>query len=76
MRRHLRASVAVPLLLLVVSAPVRGDDAGSELQRALDRVLARRSLRGARVVALAEGADGRELYAREPDRALIPASNA
>jgi len=70
--------LALASLLFLLAAPLASlaDDQRSTLERALDRVLASKSLRGARVVALAEGADGRQLYAREPDRALIPASNA
>jgi len=63
-------------LLVAAPAPTGAADARDELARSLDRVLARRALRGATVAVLAEGADGRELYARDPDRPLIPASNA
>ncbi len=43
----------------------------------LDRVLTRDGLRGAHLAALVVRArDGVELYAREPDRMMIPASNA
>jgi D-alanyl-D-alanine carboxypeptidase/D-alanyl-D-alanine-endopeptidase (penicillin-binding protein 4) len=42
----------------------------------LDAVLASSGLRGARVAALVVERDGgRELYARDPDRPMIPASN-
>jgi D-alanyl-D-alanine carboxypeptidase/D-alanyl-D-alanine-endopeptidase (penicillin-binding protein 4) len=46
------------------------------LQRALDAALAARALRGAQVGALVLTRDGgRVLYARAPDRGLVPASN-
>lgn len=47
-----------------------------KLETRLDAALAVRALRGARVAALVvDRDDGRELYARDPDRALTPASN-
>jgi serine-type D-Ala-D-Ala carboxypeptidase/endopeptidase (penicillin-binding protein 4) len=47
-----------------------------DLTARLDAALAARALRGARVGALVVSArDGREIYAREADRALVPASN-
>jgi serine-type D-Ala-D-Ala carboxypeptidase/endopeptidase (penicillin-binding protein 4) len=55
-------------------APARADDA--ELAGRLDAALGAPALRGARVSALVVAAgDGRELYARSADRALVPASN-
>jgi D-alanyl-D-alanine carboxypeptidase/D-alanyl-D-alanine-endopeptidase (penicillin-binding protein 4) len=84
MRHHSRRLAAAALLLLVIvpgagiaegGAPVQAE-AVAPLGRVLDRALAHRALRGARVVALVEGADGRELYARDADSPLIPASNA
>jgi len=50
-------------------------DGPEALVRTLESVLAGRGLRGARVAALAEAGDGRVLFQRDPDRALIPASN-
>lgn len=45
--------------------------------RALDRVLSRKGLRGAKVSALVlRHRDGLVLYQRKPDRLMIPASNA
>jgi D-alanyl-D-alanine carboxypeptidase/D-alanyl-D-alanine-endopeptidase (penicillin-binding protein 4) len=77
MRHHLLAVlVALLLSLLLAAGPAATEPRSSALERALDRTLASRALRGARIVALAEGADGRQLYARDPDLALIPASNA
>ena len=69
-------TLSLLLLLLGAAAAVADGTPGDELRRALDHVLASKALRGARVAALVEGADGRELYARDPDRPLIPASNA
>lgn len=45
------------------------------LAERLDAALAAPALRGAQVAALVVGAQGQVLYAREADRALIPASN-
>lgn len=67
-----RAALSLGLLLAAGAA-----NAGEEaLDQALDGALRSRGLRGARVAALAEGPDGRTLYARGADEALIPASNA
>ncbi|MEZ4216756.1 MAG: D-alanyl-D-alanine carboxypeptidase/D-alanyl-D-alanine-endopeptidase [Myxococcota bacterium] len=52
----------------------RGRDAA--LRAALERSLDVQALRGARVAALVEGADGRVVFARDADRPLTPASNA
>jgi D-alanyl-D-alanine carboxypeptidase/D-alanyl-D-alanine-endopeptidase (penicillin-binding protein 4) len=50
--------------------------AADSLAARLDAALASASLRGARVAALVvDRGDGRELYARDPDQPLIPASN-
>jgi len=50
--------------------------AADGLAARLDAVLASPGLRGARVAALVvERDDGRELYTRDPDRPMIPASN-
>jgi len=50
--------------------------AADGLASRLDAALASSALRGARVAALVvERESGRELYARDPDRPLIPASN-
>ena len=50
--------------------------AADGLAARLDAALASPSLRGARLAALVvDRDDGRELYARDPDRPLIPASN-
>lgn len=60
-------------LVCWLAAPARGADG---LAVRLDAALASPSLRGARVAALVvDRDDGRELYARNPDQALIPASN-
>jgi len=56
-----------------LASPARAADG---LAARLDAVLASPSLRGARVAALVvDRDDGRELYARDPDRPMIPASN-
>src|SRR5262245_22366829 len=53
--------------------PAHGADS---LAARLDAALASASLRGARVAALViDREDGHELYARDPDQAMIPASN-
>jgi D-alanyl-D-alanine carboxypeptidase/D-alanyl-D-alanine-endopeptidase (penicillin-binding protein 4) len=67
-----------PLLRADSAAPDRvgvGVAGGSELRQRLDRALRVRALRGARVAAWVVGEDGRELFARDPDRRLTPASN-
>jgi D-alanyl-D-alanine carboxypeptidase/D-alanyl-D-alanine-endopeptidase (penicillin-binding protein 4) len=52
------------------------DDGDAALARALASALDARALRGAQVGALVvDGSDGRVLFAREADRALVPASN-
>jgi D-alanyl-D-alanine carboxypeptidase/D-alanyl-D-alanine-endopeptidase (penicillin-binding protein 4) len=66
-------------LLLILSSPTLFASAQPEgdplLQRA-DRALAVEALRGAQLAALViDATDGSILFAREPDRALIPASN-
>jgi D-alanyl-D-alanine carboxypeptidase/D-alanyl-D-alanine-endopeptidase (penicillin-binding protein 4) len=56
-----------------LASPAHGADS---LAARLDAALASASLRGARVAALViDREDGHELYARDPDQALIPASN-
>ncbi len=56
-----------------LASPARAADG---LAARLDAALASPSLRGARVAALVVSRDdGRQLYARDPDRPLIPASN-
>lgn len=76
-----RAALAVVCALAAVSArgeelpaePVRGDPV---LVERLDAALAHRALRGARIAALVVDAEsGAVLYARDPDRLLVPASN-
>jgi D-alanyl-D-alanine carboxypeptidase/D-alanyl-D-alanine-endopeptidase (penicillin-binding protein 4) len=59
--------------LLVAAAPARSEPS---LEQRLDAVLRDGGLRGARIAALVvDASDGRVLYARDPDRALVPASN-
>ena len=68
-----RVPLLVPLLLLVAAGSA---DAAESLRTRLDQALTASGLRGARVAALVVARDdGRELYAREPDQALVPASN-
>jgi D-alanyl-D-alanine carboxypeptidase/D-alanyl-D-alanine-endopeptidase (penicillin-binding protein 4) len=69
---RLRAVVA-GLALLPVAAPAL---AGAPLSERLDQALHHRGLRGARVAVLVvDAADGSTVFARDPDRALVPASN-
>ena len=76
-RGSLRRAAPVAIALLACCAsplPARADDAG--LAARLDAALGAPALRGARVSALVVAAsDGRELYARSAERALVPASN-
>jgi hypothetical protein len=68
-----RVRVALALGLLLVAAAAR---AGAPLAERLDAALSHPGLRGARIAALVvDRDDGRVLYARDPDRALVPASN-
>jgi D-alanyl-D-alanine carboxypeptidase/D-alanyl-D-alanine-endopeptidase (penicillin-binding protein 4) len=70
MRRRVLAALALWLI-----GPARAG-AEAEFGARLDAALAARELRGARTAALVVAReDGRVLYARSPDRALIPASN-
>jgi len=62
--------IGVALVLFVAST------ASAELEARLDKALGLRALRGARVAALVVSReDGSVLYARDADRALVPASN-
>ena len=71
MRPRVLAALALGLLL----APP-GARAGTSLETRLDAALRHRGLRGARIAVLVVGRDdGRLVYARDPDRALVPASN-
>lgn len=71
MRRRLLAALAGLSALLASGAA-----ADPALERSLDAALASRALRGARIGALVIRLDsGEVLYAREPDRPLVPASN-
>jgi D-alanyl-D-alanine carboxypeptidase/D-alanyl-D-alanine-endopeptidase (penicillin-binding protein 4) len=75
MIRRLRVALLLGALLAGPAAPARDAQPGPGLEQRLDAALAHPGLRGARIAALVIDADGRELYARDPDRALIPASN-
>jgi len=71
MPRRGRAALAAAVLLLEPLAARAGD-----LEARLDAALRDPGLRGARVAALVVELDGGGLlFAREPDRALVPASN-
>jgi D-alanyl-D-alanine carboxypeptidase/D-alanyl-D-alanine-endopeptidase (penicillin-binding protein 4) len=70
MRRGVTLALALAWLL---ATPAAGTDAG--LSRRLDAALADRALRGARIGVLVATDAGRELYARDADSALVPASN-
>jgi len=77
-RRDLRRALAVALVAGGCSvAPAIGADPGLDrLRIQLDQALAARALRGAQISALVvDGETGSELFARDPDRALVPASN-
>jgi D-alanyl-D-alanine carboxypeptidase/D-alanyl-D-alanine-endopeptidase (penicillin-binding protein 4) len=77
-RRDLRRALAVALLVGGCSAaPAIGADPGLDrLRIELDRSLAARALGGAQISALVVDREtGRELFARDSDRALVPASN-
>jgi PBP4 family serine-type D-alanyl-D-alanine carboxypeptidase len=66
----------VLVALAVGSALPAHADSPLPLEERLDAVLRSRSLRGAKVAALIVGRrDGRVVYARSPDRPLVPASN-
>ncbi len=74
----MRLSLATCLVGCLVTAIAPGRAAGGDaaLGARLARVLEDRALRGARVGALVvEAQSGDLLFARNPDRALIPASN-
>jgi D-alanyl-D-alanine carboxypeptidase/D-alanyl-D-alanine-endopeptidase (penicillin-binding protein 4) len=61
---------------LCLAPPCLARAAADPLTARLEAALSARALRGARVAALVVAEkDGDVLYAREPDRALIPASN-
>ena len=64
------------VLLWPAGAEPAAEPARAELAAALQRSLQAPGLRGARLAALVvDDADGRVLFAHNPDRALIPASN-
>jgi D-alanyl-D-alanine carboxypeptidase/D-alanyl-D-alanine-endopeptidase (penicillin-binding protein 4) len=68
-----RAAFIAIVLWALLGNPAAAQE---ELRARLDSALSARSLQGAKVGALVvDASDGRELYAREPDRALVPASN-
>ena len=74
-----RAGLALGSLLLaalgslVIPGPASAEPS---LEERLDAALGHRGLRGARIAALVvDGASGEVLYARNPDKALVPASN-
>jgi D-alanyl-D-alanine carboxypeptidase/D-alanyl-D-alanine-endopeptidase (penicillin-binding protein 4) len=79
MSRRVCAALALGLLLAAAAAPVEtalAEPAFGPLAERLDAALAHPGLRGARIAVLVVERDGaRVLYAREPDRALVPASN-
>ncbi|MDP6977688.1 MAG: D-alanyl-D-alanine carboxypeptidase/D-alanyl-D-alanine-endopeptidase [Myxococcota bacterium] len=82
-----RARVFAIVFSLVLASCLSAKDAATEAfvpnsndkgwLEQLDRVLTRDGLQGAYVAALVvRASDGQQLYAREPDRMMIPASNA
>jgi len=69
--RRFRSSIAAALALTLA-----GSAAATELSARLDAALQSPALRDARIgVLVVAQEDGRVLYERRPDRALIPASN-
>jgi D-alanyl-D-alanine carboxypeptidase/D-alanyl-D-alanine-endopeptidase (penicillin-binding protein 4) len=66
------AGAVAAMLALLAGLPA---SAAQTLASRLDAALEVRALRGAGIGALVVGEDGEVLYARSPDRALIPASN-
>ncbi|MDJ0848445.1 MAG: D-alanyl-D-alanine carboxypeptidase/D-alanyl-D-alanine-endopeptidase [Myxococcota bacterium] len=81
MSGRVRAALATGLALLALLAVAprassQGASAVPALRERLDASLRHPGLRGARIAALVVSReDGRVLYARDPDRALVPASN-
>ncbi len=72
MRRLSRAPLALALVLCAIAAPARGGG----LTERLGAALAHPGCRGATVgVLVVRAADGSELFARNADRPLVPASN-
>ncbi len=72
MRRLIRAPLAVALALCADATPARGGD----LAERLGAALAHPGCRGATVgVLVVRATDGTELFARNADRPLVPASN-
>jgi D-alanyl-D-alanine carboxypeptidase/D-alanyl-D-alanine-endopeptidase (penicillin-binding protein 4) len=70
MRRRVPAALACLLVTASFGA------SAAPLEERLDAALSSRGLRGARIGALVvDGESGRVLYARWPDRPLVPASN-
>ena len=64
------------LVLVCVFVTTPAGAAESHIEAQLDAALHHRGLRGASIgVLVVDAADGSVLYAREPDRALVPASN-
>ena len=69
-------AAAAALLSGSAGAETPAADANARLARALETALSARALRGAEIGALVvDDADGRALFARHPDRPLVPASN-
>lgn len=67
---------ALALLALSLAFPVARADAGSPLASRLEAALGVRALRGAQTAALVVSRQGGEvIYARDPGRLLVPASN-
>ncbi|MGI9591249.1 MAG: D-alanyl-D-alanine carboxypeptidase/D-alanyl-D-alanine endopeptidase [Myxococcota bacterium] len=78
MSRRARAGLALGTWLLAATAlpsQAQVPDPPS-LEERLDAALGHRGLRGARIAALVvDASTGEVLYARDPDKALVPASN-
>ncbi len=74
-RRRGAALLALSAALLGLAPASGAARETSALAARLDAALSVRALRGARVGALVVAEDGHVLYAKDPDRALVPASN-
>jgi D-alanyl-D-alanine carboxypeptidase/D-alanyl-D-alanine-endopeptidase (penicillin-binding protein 4) len=79
MSRWARAGLALGSLFLAPLGPLLSPapaTAEPTLEERLDASLAHRGLRGARIAALVvDAGTGEVLYARDPDKAMVPASN-
>jgi D-alanyl-D-alanine carboxypeptidase/D-alanyl-D-alanine-endopeptidase (penicillin-binding protein 4) len=69
-------ATSLALVLAALGSPARAAEAPHELRGAIDAILERSTLSGARVgILVTEVESGKVLYARNPDALLNPASN-